>query len=52
MSGPAGWEGSETIRRAVEIQDGVVLNPRILSFQNRQAEYPHRVAAATLREAL
>ena len=41
MSGPDGWEGSETIRRAIEIRDGVVQNPRILSFQNRAAEYPH-----------
>jgi alanine dehydrogenase len=41
MSGPEGWDGSETIRRAIEIRDGVVLNPRILSFQNRAAEYPH-----------
>jgi alanine dehydrogenase len=41
MSGPSGWEGSETIRRAIEIRDGVVLNPRILSFQRRAAAYPH-----------
>jgi alanine dehydrogenase len=41
MSGPAGWEGSETIRRAIEIRDGVVQNPRILSFQSRAPEYPH-----------
>ncbi len=47
MSGPSGWEGSETIRRAIEIQDGVVQNPRILSFQQREDEYPHR---ATQRE--
>jgi len=45
MSGPAGWEGSETIRRAIEILDGVVQNPRILSFQQREDEYPHRSAA-------
>jgi hypothetical protein len=44
MSGPAGWEGSETIRRAIEIRDGVVRNPRILSFQQREDEYPHRSA--------
>jgi alanine dehydrogenase len=42
MSGPAQWEASETIRRAVEIRDGVIQNPRILSFQGREAEYPHR----------
>ena len=42
MSGSDGWEASETIRRAVEIRDGVIQNPRILSFQYREAEYPHR----------
>jgi alanine dehydrogenase len=42
MSGSEGWEGSETIRRAIEIRDGVVQNARILSFQSREAEYPHR----------
>lgn len=41
MSGPQGWESSETVRRAIEIRDGVVLNPKILSFQGRAAEYPH-----------
>jgi alanine dehydrogenase len=42
MSGPDGWERSETIRRAIEIRDGVVQNPRILSFQGREPEFPHR----------
>jgi hypothetical protein len=41
MSGPDGWQGSETIRRAIEIRDGVVQNPRILSFQKRAPEYPY-----------
>jgi alanine dehydrogenase len=41
MSGPDGWEASMTIRRAIEIRDGVVVNPRILSFQGRVPEYPH-----------
>jgi alanine dehydrogenase len=43
MSGPAGWDCNETIGRAIEIRDGVVQNPRILTFQHREAEYPHRV---------
>jgi alanine dehydrogenase len=43
MSGPDGWEASDTIRRAIEIRDGVVQNPRILSFQRRDAGYPHRL---------
>jgi alanine dehydrogenase len=45
MSGPDGWQGSETIRHAIEIRDGVVQNPRILSFQGREPEYPHRRSA-------
>jgi alanine dehydrogenase len=42
MSGPDGWEASDTIRRAIEIRDGVIQNPRILSFQGREPDYPHR----------
>jgi alanine dehydrogenase len=42
MSGPEEWERSETIRRAIEIRDGEIQNPRILSFQDREPEYPHR----------
>lgn len=41
MGGPERWTESETIRRAIEIKDGVIQNPKILSFQNRAAEYPH-----------
>jgi alanine dehydrogenase len=41
MSGPDGWADSDTIRRAIEIRDGNVLNSKILSFQNRAAEFPH-----------
>ena len=43
MAGPERWEESETIRRAIEIKDGVIHNPKILSFQNRHATYPHLV---------
>ena len=41
MAGPAAWEADETIRRAIEIQDGVIHNPKILSFQGRSPAYPH-----------
>jgi alanine dehydrogenase len=41
MEGPEAWEREPTIARAVEIRDGVVQNPKILSFQNRAPEYPH-----------
>jgi alanine dehydrogenase len=44
--GPDGWETNETIRRSVEIRDGVIRNPKILSFQKRAAEFPHPVKAS------
>ena len=34
-------DADETIRRAIEIRDGVVVNRDILSFQHRAEEYPH-----------
>jgi alanine dehydrogenase len=41
MGGPDAWEGSDTIRKAIEVRDGRILNPKILSFQGREADYPH-----------
>jgi len=41
MGGAEEWKKSETIRRAIEIKEGVIQNPKILSFQNRSEEYPH-----------
>jgi alanine dehydrogenase len=41
LAGPEAWEEEPTIRRAVEIRDGVIQNPAILSFQGRSATYPH-----------
>jgi alanine dehydrogenase len=41
MSGDAAREADQTIRRAIEIRAGVVLNPRILSFQSRSPTFPH-----------
>jgi alanine dehydrogenase len=43
LDGPAAWVKNETVRRAIEIREGVVCNEKILSFQNRQKEYPHRI---------
>jgi alanine dehydrogenase len=42
MGGPESWDRDETIRRAIEIRDGVIQNPKILSFQSRAPEYPHK----------
>jgi alanine dehydrogenase len=41
MAGPAAWNEDETIRRAIEIRDGVIQNDKILSFQRRATEFPH-----------
>jgi alanine dehydrogenase len=46
MAGPAAWDADETIRRAIEIREGMVCNPRILSFQNRESTYPYAVSAS------
>jgi alanine dehydrogenase len=46
MAGPAGCDGDETVRRAIEMRAGVVQNPRILSFQHRAADYPHERASS------
>jgi alanine dehydrogenase len=45
MAGPEAWDADETIRRAIEIREGVVCNPRILSFQNREPTYPYAFSA-------
>ncbi len=42
MSGPRAWDRNPTVSRAIEIRDGVVQNPHILSFQHRAAGYPHQ----------
>jgi alanine dehydrogenase len=41
LDGPAAWDADETIRRAIEIRDGIIQNPAILTFQHRAPTYPH-----------
>ena len=41
LGGPKAWEDNATLRHAVEINDGVIQNPHILSFQHRLPQYPH-----------
>ncbi len=41
MSGGRAWDVDQTIHRAIEIRDGIVQNPRILSFQARSPTFPH-----------
>ena len=41
LAGPEAWAANETIRRATEIREGLILNPAILEFQSRDEAYPH-----------
>ena len=41
LAGRDAWEENETIRRAINIDRGVIRNPAILSFQKRGQHYPH-----------
>lgn len=41
IEGRASWRENETIRRAINIDAGVIQNGKILSFQNRLPDYPH-----------
>ncbi|MFI5718534.1 N(5)-(carboxyethyl)ornithine synthase [Nocardia sp. NPDC051750] len=41
--GPEAWDSSETVRRAIEIREGRIQNPRILSFQGRAETHPYAV---------
>ena len=47
LAGRQEWARNDTVRRAIEIRDGVIQNPRILSFQHRSPQYPHRVGIGT-----
>jgi alanine dehydrogenase len=42
LGGPEAWDRDPVIARAIEICDGIVRNPDILSFQQRAPEYPYR----------
>ena len=46
LAGREVWRENETIRRAVVMDEGVIQKPGILSFQGRQAQYPHEPLAA------
>jgi alanine dehydrogenase len=46
MGGRDAWDTHPTIRRAVEIRDGVIQNAAILTFQGRSPAHPHRLIPA------
>ena len=41
VEGPAAWDHDPTVRRAIEIREGVIQNGAILSFQGRAPAHPH-----------
>jgi alanine dehydrogenase len=41
LAGREAWQADQTVSRAIEILDGAVRNPDILSFQQRLPDYPH-----------
>lgn len=41
MEGHEHWQQNETIRKAVNIDSGVILKADILTFQHRRGHYPH-----------
>jgi len=42
LEGENAWDKNMTILKSIEIREGVIQNPKILSFQNREKEYPHK----------
>lgn len=41
LAGRDSWQNNETIRQAINIDDGVIQNSSILTFQKREPDYPH-----------
>lgn len=41
MKGENAWKNNKTISKAIEINKGLIKDPKIISFQNRSNEYPH-----------
>jgi alanine dehydrogenase len=42
MGGPAAWEADETIRRCIEIREGVIQNPRFCRSKGGHPRIPTR----------
>lgn len=41
--GPKMWEQNETITKAIELQDGIIINPAIIEYQNRDKTWPFSI---------
>ena len=45
LAGRPAWEADPIIGRAIEIRDGRIVNPNVLTFQHRDNAYPHAVTS-------
>ena len=52
IAGYESWQQNETIRQAINIDAGVIQKPDIISFQNREASYPHATIDTGKTESL
>ena len=43
MKGEKGWTKDETISKAIEINNGIIQNQKIISFQKREKIYPYKL---------
>jgi len=43
LGGANAWAKNKTISKAIEIHDGIIQNSKIISFQNREKEYPYNI---------
>ena len=43
IRGRESWKQNETIKNAINIDEGVIVKDTILRFQNRKSTYPHKV---------
>ena len=52
LEGRKGWMQNPTIRKAINIDEGVIIKESVLSFQNRMADYPHDFIKAKSQKVL
>ncbi|KPH90647.1 NAD(P) transhydrogenase subunit alpha [Pseudoalteromonas undina] len=48
LAGPEQWQKDETIRRAINIEHGIIKNNAILAFQNRESTPPYHLKIADI----
>ncbi|ALQ54237.1 NAD(P) transhydrogenase subunit alpha [Pseudoalteromonas issachenkonii] len=48
LVGPEQWQKDETIRRAINIEHGIIKNNAILAFQNRESTPPYHLQIADI----